>query len=70
MFNLKNLIGKKSYKKNVENNSIEFEEISKFYNMLVKYKKLHPCFNLRKVMLKLYPNLNWKQIISNSKFKS
>lgn len=70
MFNLKNLISKNSYKKNIENNSVEFEEMSKFYNMLVKYKKLHPYFNLREVMLKLYPNLNWKQIISNSKFKS
>lgn len=46
--------------------SVHFDEILKFYIILLKYKNLHPFFNLKGVMFKLYPNLNWEQIISKT----
>lgn len=44
--------------------NVEETQIIAFYIMLVKYKKFHPKFNLNKVMWKLYPNVDWKQIVS------
>ena len=43
---------------------VEDTQIIAFYIMLVKYRNYHPEFNLNKVMQKLYPNVNWKQIVS------
>lgn len=59
---------KKETKKNIKKNSLDFEEVSRFYNMLLKYKNFHPCFNIKKVMLQVYPNLDWEQISSKIKF--
>jgi hypothetical protein len=66
MFNfIKGSIYEKIIKKNKKNNDINFDEINVLYKMLIKYKKNHPCFNLKRVMLQLYPKLDWKKIISN-----
>lgn len=61
MLNLKYLIYWKKHKKKIKINSADFDEIRKFYTVLLKYKKRHPYFNIKFVMLKVYPNLDWKQ---------
>lgn len=54
-FNFKN--------KNIQfTDDFDYESLSKFYTMLVKYKKQHPKFNLNGLMLKLYPKLNLKYL--------
>lgn len=45
----------------------DFEEIGKFYQELLKYKNRRPNFKLNGVMLKVYPNLKWKQFIPKIK---
>ncbi len=67
MFNLKDFINGNRQKVTVINDDVDFEEVSKFYHMLVKYKNSHPFFNIEYVILKVYPNLNWKQFISEMK---
>jgi hypothetical protein len=64
MLNLKGLFNQKKQKDKIEKKEIDFEEIKKFYMMLVKYKNSHPLFNLKFVMLQVYPNLKWNQFIS------
>ena len=47
-------------KKNSRNdcNNYDYEEICKFYIILLKYKKQHINFNLDSVILKLYPKID------------
>lgn len=67
MFNLKVFINGNRQKVIVIYDDVNFGEVSEFYNMLVKYKNSHPHFNIKYVVLKVYPNLNWKQFISEKK---
>lgn len=64
MFNLKNLVYEKKGKKSTQYIAIDFEEIIKFYYVLVKYRNRHPCFDLKRIILKLYPNINWDDFFS------
>lgn len=34
-------------------------ELIKLYTMLLKYKFRHPNFNIEKVIVQLYPTLDW-----------
>lgn len=64
MLNFKRDRNEKYFNKKVKNNDVDFKEIILFYDMIVKYNSFHPEFNVNRVMLKLYPNLNWKHIVS------
>lgn len=67
MYNFKDLFNWNKKKKNIKNDNDEFEEVCEFYNMLVKYRNFHPLFKIKYVILKVYPNLNWKEFISKMK---
>ncbi len=49
--------------------SIDYNEISQFYLMLLRYKKNHPNFNLKKIILKLYPQVDWNLLKINEDIK-
>ena len=68
MLNSKNILLKKCNKKIFNSDDFDTDEVLFFYEMLLKYKNSHPFFNHKQVILKLYPNLKWEQIIS--KFNS
>ena len=67
MYNLKDLFNGNKKKINTINDAEDFEKVSEFYIMLVKYRNLHPFFKIKYVILKVYPNLNWKKFISKMK---
>lgn len=46
-------------------NGIDYVLLSKFYIMLLKYKIHHPNFNVKKVILKLNPETDWKLLMIN-----
>lgn len=52
----------KNYTKNSKKNNINYKEVKQLYNSLEKYRQFHPDFNLKIVMFKLYPNLNWNEL--------
>lgn len=45
--------------------TLNYEEIKMFYLMLNKYKQQHPCFDVNKVIIKLFPNLDLSKINAN-----
>lgn len=62
MFNFKFFSNEKSKKEKENTNAnirMDFEEMNKFHSMLLKYKNRHPTFNLKNVLVKLYPEKNW-----------
>ena len=47
---------KKIYK--LKEMSLNNDEMISFYQMLLKFEKLHPSFDAKKMMIKLYPSVD------------
>lgn len=52
--------------KNQCKNRMDYREINHFYGMLLKYKNYHSGFNCKRVLLKLYPQIDWNLIKENT----
>lgn len=49
--------------------SIDYNEIYRFYTMLLRYKQNHPSFSYKTVILKLYPQIDWELLEINEHTK-
>lgn len=52
----------KNFKFKKQVRSINYDDLNRFYFMLLKYKQNNPNFKHNNVINKLYPNLDWTRI--------